>query len=382
MKTHAQFLKDFEIKGNSNLTIVGQYNGAENDIQVQCKTCQNFFYTHPHTLLKGSNCPFCTNQKIIKGINSFGDYYPDLVKYFVDKNQAYQYSSGSSQLAILQCPICLQVKKIPFSQLKRFGFNCSFCNTMSYPNKFLRLFIQEIKDITNISFEKTFLINNSYIRYDGLFNYNDQTFVIEMNGKQHYKECSYNNYNVNNQIDKDNIKKKFAEEQNFIFIEINCSKSEFNFIKENIINSSLSDYGLLKDINWNNILQNLSDISFLENICNDYEKNFLQIQELSNKYSLDRHQITKYLKQGKEIGLCNSYPRYINKTNDEIKVYNNKKEFIGVFPASNICANELNKIYKLNFTPNGISHVLSGAQKTHRGFFFVRGEEDERTKNS
>lgn len=373
MKTHEQFLQDFINKGNPNLEIIGNYNGVDKEIQVQCKTYKHLFFTTPHSLLKGSGCPICANKKIIKGINSFGDEYPELVKYFIDKEQAYIYSSGSKQKAILQCPVCLQKKEIPFYKLKEEGFNCSFCNSMTYPNKFLRLFLIQLQGISNIVFEKTYAINKTYIRYDGVFDYDNQTYVIEMNGGQHYIKCGYNNYNIDNQKQKDLIKKQFALDNDYIYVEIDCSKSNFNFIKNNLITSPLFFIIEKSNIDWNKIAIQLNDCSFLYDICYDYENNFYQIQELSDKYQLERHHITKILQQGKELGLC-KYPKIKIRNKTSINVYNSNKELIGIYPTPAICAEELNKKYQLNFIANSISHVLAGKQQSHRGFLFIRSD--------
>lgn len=373
MKTHQQFLEDFSIKGNPTLEIIGTYIGVEKDIEVHCTICKNSFFTTPHVLLKKSGCPICSNKKVIKGVNSFGDEYPQLVKYFIDTNQAYKYSSGSKKKAILCCPICNQKKEIPFFQLKKEGFNCSFCNTMTYPNKFLRVLLPRLKEVSNIEFEKTYQINQTYIRYDGVFNYLDKIYVIEMNGGQHYINCSYNNYNVNKQREKDILKKNFALNNNFIFIDIDCSVSDFSFIKNNIMNSALSLIIEKSDIDWRSISLQLNDCSLLYDICYDYEHNYLQIQELSKKYQLERHNITKILLQGKTLGLCD-YPKTRLKNKTNIIVYDKNKNIVGTYPTPAICADELNKKYNLNFLSNSISHVLNGTQHSHRGFSFVRGE--------
>ena len=42
---------------------------------------------------------------------------------------------------------------------------------MTYPNKFLRILLSNLPGITNLSFEKSYKINNKIIRYDSFFNY-------------------------------------------------------------------------------------------------------------------------------------------------------------------------------------------------------------------
>lgn len=369
-KTHEQFLKDFEIKGNKNLIIYGIYQGCNTPISVKCKECNEIFNSIPHTLLKGCGCPYCTNRKVKKDLNSFGIKHPELLQYFINREDAFKYSLGSKNKALLQCPICKTKFTIAYYILNKQGINCPICNTASYPNKFLRLFLNELSGITNLSFEKVFKYNDTIIRYDAIFNYQDNKFAIEINGGQHYKNCSFNNYNVQEQQNKDLFKKSFAENQNMKYIAIDARKSNFLFIKNNILNSDFIKYFDLTNINWDNLFKNFNNYSLLNEICNDYENNLLRIEDLAYKYNLDRHKISSYLQEGKELGLCNNYQLGANRKGVGIEAYDSNNNLIGVYPSIKICAEKLNEIYHLNFLTNSISHVLSGAQKSHRKFYF------------
>lgn len=92
--------------------------------------------------------------------------------------------------------------------------------------------------------------------------------------------------------------------------------------------------------------------------------------ELSQKYKLDRHQIVAFLKDGKELGLCPSYTIGKNRLGMRVEAYDANGHLLGSFPSLKICAEKLNEKYHLNCLPNSISHVLSGAQKSHRNLYF------------
>jgi len=372
MKTHECFLKDFEIKGNKNLVIQGIYSGCEKPILVKCKKCNETFNAIPHTLLKGCGCPYCSHKKIKENLNSFGAKHPELLKFFIDKEKPFKYAPGSKEKALLQCPICKTIFSRAYYILNTQGVSCPICNTLSYPNKFLRVFLNELPNITDLCFEEAFKYNNTFIRYDATFKYRNYKFVIEIHGGQHYKNCGFNNYNVQEQKNKDLLKKEFAKNQNMIYIAINASKSNFLFIKNNILNSDFTKYFDLNKINWSNLFKKINNYSLLKSICTDYENNLLRIEDLSLKYSLDRHKITSYLQEGKELGLCNSYQIGNNKKGVRIEAYDSNYTLIDVYPSIKICAEKLNEIYHLNFLTNSISHVLSGAQKSHRNFYFKK----------
>lgn len=372
MKTNEQFLKDFLIKGNQNLQICEKYRGCEVPILVRCKVCGLTSKITPHNLLKHAGCGYCSGRKLNKEFNSFGAKHPELLKFFIDKNEAFKYTYGSKVKAKLQCPICQNKFQLPYYILNKQGFNCSFCNTMTYPNKFLRILLSNLPGITNLSFEKSYKINNKIIRYDSFFNYNDKDFIIEINGGQHYKNCSYNQFNVNNQIQKDLFKKQFAQQNNMIYIEIDARKSSFSYIKEQFLNSNLNNYKLLDNVCWNELFIKFNDFSLLKSICQDYEDKLLRVNELSQKYNINRHRISQILQDGKELNLCPSYKLNNNRQGVRIEAYNAKHELIGSYPSIELCTKKLNQKYNLNFLSNSISHVIRGVQKSHRNFYFKK----------
>lgn len=374
-KTHQQFLIDFEKKGNKNLIICGTYEGCEIPLEVKCKECNLTSKMVPHSLLKGCGCPYCAGTAVNPDVNSFAAIHPELLSFLINKEEAYEVTKGSKKKCEIECPICKNHYSMPYYTLHKNGFKCSFCNKMSYPNKFLRILLQNIEGITNLHFEDSYIINNNQkIRYDATFQYNNQHFAIEINGGQHYKNCSYNNYNVITQQNQDAIKKAYALEQNMIYIEIDGRFSNFSYIKNQTLASQLSQFIDLMKLNWDEMNLKLNNSSLLQDICSDYEHNLLRITELAQKYQLNRHSITRYLQTGKELGICPSYQGNTNRQGVRIEAYDSEHNFLGSYPSIAICADELNKKFHLNFLKNSISHVLNGAQKSHRNFYFKRGD--------
>lgn len=263
----------------------------------------------------------------------------------------------------------------PYYKLNKEGFRCSFCNKMSYPNKFLRVLLQTIPNITQLQFEHSYTLDNmEKIRYDATFQYNNKFFVIEINGDQHYTDCSYNNYNVDIQKNKDKLKRQYAIQHNMIYICIDARKSVFSYIQDQLLASELSNYIDFTTIDWNDLYKKLNNYSLLNEICIDYENNLLRISELEHKYQIDHHNISRYLQDGKKLGLCPSYQSNNNRQGVRIEAYDSEHNFIGIYPSIAICAKKLNEQFHLNFLTNSISHVLNGAQKSHRGFYFKRGD--------
>ena len=64
------------------------------------------------------------------------------------------------------------------------GFVCDFCSdTISYPNKFIRKYLDIIKEfIDEKDYEKSFEWSEGLI-YDGYFKLKEKKYVIEMHGE-------------------------------------------------------------------------------------------------------------------------------------------------------------------------------------------------------
>ena len=56
---HDQFLENLERRGRTAFTVLGQYAGSANRIEVQCKTCGNVWKPRAKELVRGSGCNHC-----------------------------------------------------------------------------------------------------------------------------------------------------------------------------------------------------------------------------------------------------------------------------------------------------------------------------------
>ena len=73
-KTHEQFIEEFSLI-NSDIIILGKYNGANTKIKCQCKKDGCIWYPSPSKLLLGTGCPICKNSKGERKISEWFDKY-------------------------------------------------------------------------------------------------------------------------------------------------------------------------------------------------------------------------------------------------------------------------------------------------------------------
>lgn len=97
---------------------------------------------------------------------------------------------------------------------------------ISYPERFMIAYLE----VKGIEYEYQKKLNNSKRRFD--FYIPSLNTVIETHGLQHYEEV--NLYDHKRTVESDQFKRKYCKENNITLIELDCSRSEFNFIKNNI----------------------------------------------------------------------------------------------------------------------------------------------------
>lgn len=134
VKTHDKFVEDVK-NINPDIKILGEYINVNTAIKVECLIDGYTWNADPRKLLRGVKCAVCTNHKVMTGVNDVATTRPDLVKYFKNKDEATQYTSGSEKMIDTVCPECgYDESQIRIGNLSRFGFSCNGC----YEKKFGR----------------------------------------------------------------------------------------------------------------------------------------------------------------------------------------------------------------------------------------------------
>lgn len=375
-KTHEEFMVDFLQNGNQNIIIVGEYINDKTKILVKCKIDGYEWYAYPSNLLRGKGCPVCVGKIVVPEINSVSVLRPDLVKYFKNKNEAFNITVKSNRKIDLICPDCGKDKSMYMYDLSEKGFVCSECGpSISYPNRLIRSFIKQFKhNIDYVCYEWSADWTNRQ-RYDVYFIKDKQEYVIEMQGGQHYALAWDMNISVEEKINNDLKKEKLAIAHGIVPIIIDARVSNFDFIIKNIYNSAL---GIIFDLSAFDIYQCKCDAAknIVKEICKKYmDDPDISIKALSEFYNIHTSTVVKYLKQGSEFGWCNYDPKVSEclskiRQGKSVKVYNENKVLIHEFYAILQCAREMSKIYNIHFSRKSISKVCNGMQKSYHNFYF------------
>lgn len=263
-------------------------------------------------LKKLKSCPCCCNspQIVVTEINSLWktDYW--MIQMGIDLEWAKKNTSCSNKKAPIKCPYCGKIRyKKPNEVYNKKSIGCVCGEGISYPEKVMVNILNQlnINHIYQLS-KTTFKWCNNY-RYD--FYLPDYNCIIEINGEQHYRDCTGFSYSLKEIQNNDKHKKELALINSIkSYIVIDCRKSELTWAKRNIIKSELNEILKISNIDWK-LCEKNSLSNKVKDLC-DYWSSLngnISLKKLNDIFKTT--QANKYLIKGTSIGWCN--PPYMVK---------------------------------------------------------------------
>lgn len=280
---------------------------------------------------RGRSCPVCDNKVVIKGINDMWTTHPALANLLKNKEDGFLYTAGSNKKLNWVCPLCnKEIKNKTISYIKRdMNVHCPYCNDgFTYPEKLM----SNILSSFNVEFKTHYRIpnqtfkfeNRDYIpEYDFYFEYDDNKYIIEMDGDFHNKVHSKSNLTIKQIKEIDNQKDLLATKNNIIFIRIDCKYSNYDYILNSIKNSILSKMFDLSKLCRKEINKKAYSSNIVE-ACHLYMTKTKNLNTISKILDIPYGTIYGYLKRGAEIGLCNYDPNFSLKNKGNL-------DFVGIY---------------------------------------------------
>lgn len=311
-RTYEEYITELKDK-NLLVDIIGEYINCNVKSLFRCKLCGHEWYARPYDILKGkSRCQVCSHKVIGNAPDYKNSMWASANKeYFaqyMSEEQLKSYMPNSNKSIDMKCPDCGYIKHISPNLLSYKGFGCTKCGDgISYPNKFSRAFLAQTL-AENICYEYApnwLIVNGTQRFFDNYFESNGKSYVLEMDGRLGHGNLSFltgeKDYD-GLQIDKE--KDRLAQEHSITVIRIDCAVSDKDYIKRNIINSQLPSILCFteNDIDWN-----MCDKFATSNLVLKAIKlwnNRVAIKQISDKLQVDVATVTRYLKKGKALGLC------------------------------------------------------------------------------
>ena len=258
----------------------------------------------------------------IRGETDLWTTSPDIAAMLVNKEFGYTVTSGSHKKADFICPDCgTIVKDKIIRKVCSDGLKCPSCyDGISYPEKFMSCVFNELGIVPKRDSGTSW---SGKKRYD--FYVEEFSLIVETHGMQHYSKR--HGFHVSNNRDEklnDEYKKNLAIENGIEhYIELDCRISDFNYIKNSVINSELVNIFDMSLVNWDNVkIGSLK--SLMIKACYLYNSGISSANKIAEMLNIDRSTSLDYLHKGTDMGLCN-FITYTNKKDmicvDTQKIY-------------------------------------------------------------
>ena len=226
---------------------------------------------------------------------------PWMMPYLLHEEDCDKYIVGSNKEIDFRCIDCGHIRhtRVVTVYLAEHYF-CPMCNDgISYPNKFLRAFLNQLNIEYETEYKRTWTQGKVY---DAYFEYNNKKYVVEMDGRQHFTN-SFITYEQ--QCQNDELKDRLAVENNCIMIRINCYYSTQEYISNNIKNSLFNELFDLSNIDWN-LCDQSSVKSDIIKVCNYFNEHpDLGLTDIAKELQIPHGTVYHYIVKGNECGLCN-----------------------------------------------------------------------------
>jgi len=306
-KTHNEFIKELELI-NPNIEVLGKYIGALKNIEVKCKIDNHMWFPTPANLLSvdsrghSKGCPVCSNNTVMMGINDMWTTNPEQAKLLANPEDGYKYMQSGIARVNWKCPDCGHIiYNLRINEVNNHGLSCKKCSDgISFPERVLTnvlLFVEN--DFTT---HKRFPWSENKI-YDCYIE--KYSMLIEMQGQQHTVKGfdSIGGRTVEEEKENDIYKEEMAkanEIKNYIVID--AVNSDFNLIKNNILQSDLKEFYNLTILDWDKI--HINSLKSIVVLCANLWNSGKNINQIAYELKLSNSGVSKYLKRAKSINLC------------------------------------------------------------------------------
>lgn len=333
---------------------------------LKCKDTE-IQITESH-LKEGRGCPTCRGFKVTKGINDIPTTSPWMIQYFQGgEKEAQLYTNNSNKKIYPKCPNCGRIseKEVKINQLyTKNGFSCHCSDGISYPEKFVSEFLNQlnIPYISQASKNNLSWLNIN-IRYD--FYIPSKNLIIEVNGLQHYAYNNWTGKSLKQEQENDSMKKQLALSNGIIhYIQLDCRESSKKFIRSSILNSPLNSIFNLSIIDWDKCeLRALSNKT--KEICDYYTNHSCIIKDIAKHFQMDNSTIIRHLKIGNQYNWC--IPLY--DTSDR-KIVISKDNKSNIYESANFVSANSIKILNIEQISPQYIRFLCKRHKNFHGYTF------------
>ena len=366
-------------KGTTYIFRIKDYKNKKYTLQCQDKS----FSVPCRALLDNSiatqfyACMFPYERKLITT-------NPWMLKY-VSEDILKEHTMASKLKVEVECDCCGNKSIISLGVLaKNKKLKCVYCNDKlsSFPEKM----VMGLFKVLNIKFKKEvsrydFDWINKY-KYD--FYLEGYNVFIEVDGSIHKEnnESKFYGRRTYEEIKAtDEQKNLLCELNGFKLIRLECFKSDFQYIKNSILNSELASIINLETVDWDEVLK-YCETNFMLEMCK-FWKNCKDMNIVAKEFNVCIETVRKYLKLGSKIwDWCNySVESQIKALGDNLTLCNivGKSKPIDVYKDGEYINSYQSALYLskvseqelgIKLLNSRISSVANGQRNHHHGYTF------------
>jgi hypothetical protein len=273
----------------------------------------------------------------------------------------------------------------------RHSIPCICNDTFSYPEKVMFGALEQLE--LNFEYHKTFewsknvQVDNKNLcgnkEYDFSFKYNNEEFLLETHGSQHYDKSKFSTMkgsrSFGEEISNDKLKKELAiknsiKEENYIIID--CRNKYLKWIKQNILESKLNEIFDLNNVDWIEV-EKFASNNLVKVAC-DYKNNNPQLftGDISKMMNICQGTVTRYLKKGNKLGWCHYDINEEKVRNSEIQSLRLGKlvkciDINKTFNSLSDCSKYFKDSLNIKLFSNCIGMVCNENLESYKGYHFV-----------
>jgi len=328
-------------------------------------------------------CSCCHSVIVVNGINDVITTDPWMIPY-IGKECAKTHTHGSNDKVQVTCTDCGRIrdKKIEINKIYTYkSIGCSCSDSVSYPNKIAYSLLEQLNQIYKFDY-----LEHEYSpewiglkRYDNYFIYQKKQYILEMDGKWHSKDNKMSGQTKYKSKAIDDYKDEQARLHGIEVIRIDCTISDLNFIKQNVLsNNNINNLFDLRKIDW----QKCEDfaLSNLVKVVCEYKRNNSNITafKIAKIMKLSQGTIRTYLKKGRELYWCDydakeeqrkSIEKYRLDKSKEVKIFKDGV-YLGKFISCSDLARKSEKLFGVKLKGGGIIRVCNGKAIHYKGYKF------------
>lgn len=310
--TNEEFLENLKNHGVKDKPLE-EYKGSTKHILFEChNNPKHTYYKAPYVMYRSDNhCPYCSRRKVFVGETDMWTTDPDLAKMLLNPEDGYKYFSSGSQHVDWVCPNCGNIINKQINQVRTCGLSCEMCSDgMSFAEKFVYCMLMQLS--LDFSHDKT-IEWSGHKKYD--FYIQDMNLIIETHGIQHYeKSFSFHKNKRARTLEEERANDEYKEKlaiSNGIkhYVQLDCRKSELDYIRNSILDSELNKLLDLSNIDWNECLA-FTFTSTTSMCCKLWNDGMKSTKKIADKVGIDISSVIPKLKHGAQIGLCDYEPNY------------------------------------------------------------------------